>query len=261
LARPKSDYIIADKTVIPESETAFFVEKVAWLPHSYQANDDKKVLTDAGGRAGHGLPDITGSGFVFCCFNNSYKILPEMFARWMRILSGVPGSVLWLIEENAVAAENLRKNASTHGVDSARLIFAPRLPLARHLARHRLADLFLDTLPYNAHTTASDALWAGLPVLTCRGTAFAGRVAASLLEAVGLPELITETPEQYEARALDLARSPDKLARLRRELSTKRPVMPLFDTRRFTRDLEAAYAAMHERRAKGLAPDHIVISG
>ena len=260
LGAPYMDYIIADKTVIPESETVFFVEKIAWLPHCYQANDDKKPFPDAGGRAGHGLPDFPGSGIVFCCFNNSCKILPDMFARWMRILSGAPGSVLWLIEENAVAAENLRKHATARGVDPARLVFAPRLPLAQHLARHRLADLFLDTLPYNAHTTASDALWAGLPVLTCRGTAFAGRVAASLLEAVGLPELITETPGQYEAKALELARSPGKLARLRQELSANRPVMPLFDTWRFTRDLEAAYVRMQERRRAELLPDHITVS-
>jgi predicted O-linked N-acetylglucosamine transferase (SPINDLY family) len=206
------------------------------------------------------LPDPPGGGFVFCCFNNSYKIGPEMFARWMRIVSGTPGSVLWLIDDNAAATENLRGAAAAHGLDPARLIFAPRLALPRHLARHRLADLFLDTLPYNAHTTASDALWAGLPLLTCRGTAFAGRVAASLLEAVGLPELITETPEDYETTALELARTPDRLARLRQELCANRRVMPLFDTLRFTRDLEAAFTAMQERRRAGLAPDHITVS-
>jgi len=204
------------------------------------------------------LPD---DAFVFCCFNNSYKILPEMLARWIRILARVPGSVLWLIEENAVAAANLRKQAEVHGIEAARLIFAPRQPLPQHLARHRLADLFLDTLPYNAHTTASDALWAGLPLLTCRGTAFAGRVAASLLEAVGLPELIAETPDQYETMAVELARSPHKLADLQRDLSENRRVMPLFNTARFTRALEAVYAAMQERRRASLAPGQITISG
>jgi protein O-GlcNAc transferase len=257
LGAPYMDYIIADRTVIPETEARFFSETIAWLPHCYQANDDRKAIAETGSRAAHGLPE---TGFVFCCFNNSYKILPEMFARWMRILSATPGSVLWLIEDNAAAAQNLRKEATAHGVDAGRLIFAPRLPPPRHLARHRLADLFLDTLPYNAHTTASDALWTGLPLVTCRGTAFAGRVAASLLEAIGLPELIAETPDQYEAMALELARSPEKLAALRAELAANRTTMPLFDTARFTRDLEAAFSTMQERRREGLAPDHILIS-
>ncbi len=254
------DYIIADRTVIPECDAPFFAEKIAWLPYCYQPNDDRKPMPDTGGRAGHGLPEASGGGFVFCCFNDSYKILPEMFARWMRIVSGTPGSVLWLIKDNAAATENLRGAAAAHGLDPTRLIFAPRLPLPQHLARHRLADLFLDTLPYNAHTTASDALWAGLPLLTCRGSAFAGRVAASLLEAVGLPELITETPDQYEATALELARTPDKLARLRHELCANRRVMPLFDTGRFARDLEAAFTAMQQRRRAGLPAHHITVS-
>jgi protein O-GlcNAc transferase len=190
------DYILADRLVIPEEDKLFFDERVAWLPHCYQANDRIKPISDTGGsRARHGLP---ADGFVFCCFNNSYKILPELFARWTRILREVPGSVLWLVEENELAVTNLRGQAVLHGVDEKRLVFAPRLPLPEHLARHRPADLFLDTMPYNAHTTASDALWAGLPLLTCRGTAFAGRVATSLLTAIGLPELIADTPDDYE---------------------------------------------------------------
>ncbi len=248
------DYIIADKTVIPEGDTEFFTEKIAWLPHSYQANDDKKPIAETGSRAEHGLPD---GAFVFCCFNNNYKILPEMFARWMRILGRVPGSVLWLLQDNAEAAANLRKQAAAHGMNPERLVFAPRQALPQHLARHRLADLFLDTLPCNAHTTASDALWAGLPLLTCRGTAFCGRVAASLLEAVGLPELIAETPAQYEIMALELAQSPQRLAALRQRLASNRKTQPLFDTAGFARHLEAAYSAMQERRRAGLAPDHI----
>src|SRR5262249_42315050 len=152
-----------------------------------------------------GLPD---SGFVFCCFNNSYKILPDTFAIWMRLLKAVEGSVLWLLEDNPTAAKNLRREADARGVDPTRLIFAPRAPLDEHLARHRLADLFLDTLPYNAHTTASDAVWAGLPVLTCPGTSFASRVATSLLCTIGLPDLVMETAAAYEAKALELARDP-----------------------------------------------------
>jgi predicted O-linked N-acetylglucosamine transferase (SPINDLY family) len=179
----------------------------------------------------------------------------------MRILRATPGSVLWLITENAAAAPNLRRQAAAQDVDPARLVFAPRLPLDQHLARHRLADLFLDTMPCNAHTTASDALRAGLPLLTCRGTAFSGKVAASLLEAIGLPQLIAETPDQYEAMALDLARNPDGLAALRQTLAANRLTHPLFDTARFTRDLEAAFAAMQERRRAGLAPDHIAVPG
>jgi predicted O-linked N-acetylglucosamine transferase (SPINDLY family) len=252
------DYIVADKTVIAQSETQFFDEKVVWLPHCYQPNDDKKPIAEAGSPAEHGLPD---SGFVFCCFNNSYKILPETFACWMRLLRATPDSVLWLIEENAAAIANLRREAAAHGVNPTRLIFAPRLPLAQHLARHRLADLFLDTMPYNAHTTASDALWAGLPLLTCRGSAFAGKVAASLLTSIGLPQLIAETPEHYEALALELAQKPDRLAALRQTLAANRLIHPLFDTQHFTRDLESAFAVMQDRRRAGLAPDHIALPG
>lgn len=251
------DYIVADRTVIPEREAAFFTEKIAWLPHSYQANDDKKPIAETGSRAEHGLPK---GAFVFCCFNNSYKIMPDLFARWMRILGGVPGSVLWLLHDNAEAAANLKNQVRAHGVDPERLIFAPRQPLPQHLARHRLADLFLDTLPCNAHTTASDTLWAGLPLLTCRGTAFCGRVAASLLNAVGLPELIAETPEEYEDLALELARSPQRLAALRQKLATNSRTHPLFDTAGFTRALEGAFTAMQERRHAGMPPDHITVS-
>jgi predicted O-linked N-acetylglucosamine transferase (SPINDLY family) len=200
-------------------------------------------------RAAAGLPE---SGFVFCCFNNNFKILPEVFDIWMRLLRAVDGSVLWLLEDNPAAARNLRREAEARGVSHQRLVFAPRVDLEVHLARHRLADLFLDTLPYTAHTTASDALWAGLPVLTRIGSTFAGRVAASLLLAIGLPELITESWDAYEALALKLARDPAALAAIKGKLAANRNTHPLFDTTGFTRALEAAYVTMHERQQKGL---------
>ena len=208
-------------------------------------------------RAEFGLPP---DGFVFCSFNNNYKIAPDVFDGWMRILKRVDGSVLWLLEDNGAVAINLRKEAARRDVNPGRLFFAKRVAPAEHLARHRLADLFLDTLPYNAHTTASDALWAGLPVLTCIGEAFAGRVAASLLNAIGLPELITTTPQEYEALAIELASHPAKLADIKRKLANNRLTTPLFDTRLFTKHIEAAYTAMYERYQADLPPDHIHIS-
>jgi predicted O-linked N-acetylglucosamine transferase (SPINDLY family) len=204
-----------------------------------------------------GLP---AAAFVFCCFNNNYKILPDVFDSWMAILGEVEDSVLWLLEDNARSAENLRKEAAARGVDPKRIVFAKRAPLADHLARHRLADLFLDTLPYNAHTTASDALWAGLPVLTCTGETFAGRVATSLLNAIGLPELVTRTREDYERLAIELARQPDKLASIKEKLAGNRLTTPLFDTQLFTRHIESAYRAMDERYQAGLPPDHLRVS-
>jgi predicted O-linked N-acetylglucosamine transferase (SPINDLY family) len=194
---------------------------------------------------------------VFCCFNINWKIAPATFDLWMRLLAEVEGAVLWLLEDNARAAANLRREAARRGIAPERLIFARRLPLAEHLARHRLADLFLDTLPYNAHTTASDALWAGLPVLTQMGESFASRVGASLLRAIDLPELITTTAAEFEALALGLARDPQRLRALREKLERHRLTTPLFDTPRFTRHLEAAYAAMIARYDEGLPPDHI----
>jgi predicted O-linked N-acetylglucosamine transferase (SPINDLY family) len=208
-------------------------------------------------RADAGLPE---TGFVFCCFNNSYKFTPEMFDIWMRLLKTVDGSVLWLSEPNAAANSNLKREAEARGVPSDRLIFAPFLPTVdEHLARLRLADLFLDTLPYNAHTTASDALKTGVPVLTTPGATFAGRVAASLLHAVGLPELIAPSLDEYEALALKLARDPEALALLRAKLEKNRETSSLFDTVRYTRHLEAAFAVMHERLRQGTAPGPIVI--
>ena len=202
------DYIIADKTIIPEESQSNYAEQVAYLPHSYQANDSRRKIADRNfTKRELGLPEI---GFVFCCFNSNYKILPATFDMWMRILRATQDSVLWLFEDNPTAAKNLRKEAETRGVDSSRLVFAKHMPLDEHLARHRLADLFIDTLPCNAHTTASDALWAGLPLLTCMGNSFASRVAASLLNALDMPELITRTPKDYEARAIELASNKDQ---------------------------------------------------
>lgn len=252
MGAPYIDYIIADATVAPAEHQAFFSENIVHLPDSYQVNDRQRQISPRKfTRSGVGLPE---SGFVFCCFNNNYKISPDVFALWMRLLMAVPGSVLWLLEDNGDASRNLRSQASRHGIAPDRLVFAPKLPVAEHLARHRLADLFLDTLPYNAHTTASDALWAGLPVLTCMGGAFAGRVAASLLWAVQLPELITRSHKEYEALALALARSPDRLAQLREKLDGMLLTAPLFDTDRFRRHLEAAYTTMWQRHCSGEPP-------
>jgi predicted O-linked N-acetylglucosamine transferase (SPINDLY family) len=196
---------------------------------------------------------------VFCCFNNNYKITPEMFDCWMRILESTDGSVLWLLQDNEHAASNLKHQATVRGIHPDRLVFAPRMPLPEHLARHRLADLFLDTLPYNAHTTASDALWAGLPLLTCLGTTFPGRVAASLLTAVGLDALIVNSLTQYEEKAIALASSPALLARYREHLAEHRSTSPLFDAARFTEALEQVFGVMRQRVLSGERPSAIRI--
>jgi predicted O-linked N-acetylglucosamine transferase (SPINDLY family) len=255
---PFIDYVLADRVVIPPEEQRFWSEKVAYLPGSYQVNDGTRAIAArTPARAEAGLPQ---DAFVFCCFNNNYKILPPVFAVWMRLLREVRGSVLWLLEGNAAASRNLRAAAQAAGVEPARLVFAPRLPPDEHLARHRLADLFLDTLPYNAHTTASDALWAGLPLLTCAGTTFAGRVAASLLRAVGLPELVTASLEEYEAAGRRLAADPGLLRAVREKLARQRLTAPLFDTDRFRRHVEAAYATMWERWQRGAAPQGFTVA-
>ena len=244
MAADYMDYLIADKTLIPEQSQGAYSEKIIYLPHSYQVNDRKRVISEkVFTRSELGLPE---QSFVFCCFNNNFKILPATFASWMRILKAVEGSVLWLFQDNPWAVENLKREALNHGIDISRLIFAEKMPLEEHLARHRQADLFLDTFPYNAHTTASDALWAGLPVLTLMGQSFASRVAASLLTAIGLPELITTTSQEYEALAIELAKNPEKLAALKEKLAKNRLTTPLFDTPQFTKDLERAYVQMYE---------------
>jgi len=252
------DYMIGDATIFGPAHEKFYAEKLVRLPHSYQPNDRKRAISArVFTRAECELPE---TGFVFCCFNGNYKILPGVFDRWMRILEHVGGSVLWLLEDHAKAAANLRKEAAMRGISPDRLRFAKRMPPAEHLARHRLADLFLDTSPCNAHTTASDALWAGLPVLTQIGETFAGRVAASLLNAVGLPELIVSSAEEYENVAVELANNPAKLGEIKHRLKTNRLTSPLFDPQLFTRHLEAAYETMYERYQAGLPPDHFAVA-
>jgi predicted O-linked N-acetylglucosamine transferase (SPINDLY family) len=238
------DYVIADPIVAPFELQPCFTEKIVHLPECYQVNDSaRKIATRIPTREEFGLP---AEGFVFCCFNTSWKIAPAMFEVWLRLLRAVPGSVLWLLRDNADAERNLRREAAARGADPSRLVFADRLGPEQHLARHRLADLFLDTLPYNAHTTASDALWAGLPLLTCRGETFAARVAASLLESVGLPELVTTSLGDYETLALELATDDQLRRQLRQRLEGNRLTHPLFDTQRFRRHIEAAYQTMWE---------------
>lgn len=250
------DYIIADGVICPPDQRAHYAEKVVTLPHSYQVNDSQRAIASmACTRAQAGLPD---QAFVYCCFNNNFKILPETFDAWMHILRAVDNSVLWLLEDNATAARNLKAAAAQRGIDPQRLIFARRAPLAEHLARHTLADLFLDTLPCNAHTTTSDALWAGLPVLTLAGRSFPARVAASLLHAVNLPELVTHNRADYEHLAIALARNPDHLAALKASLR-KVKTTPLFDVPSFTRGIENAYRQMFDRAAGGLPPDHLCV--
>lgn len=246
------DYVLADRVVILPEDQRFYAEKVVYLPHSYQMNDATAVIAErAPSRSEMGLPE---GSFVFCCFNNTYKLTPEIFDVWMRLLAKQPGSVLWLLEHNAAAKCNLQQSAHARGIDATRLVFAPRVPHAEHLARHGLVDLFLDTLPYNAHTTMSDALWAGVPVVTCLGTTFAGRVAASLLSAVGLPELITHSLADYEALALKLARDTDSLAAIREKLARNRLTHPLFDSARSCRHIELAYLRMWEMHQRAEPP-------
>ena len=252
------DYLIADKTVIPLDRQKHYSEKIVYLPNSYQVNDRQRAIAPKlFTKQELGLPQ---DSFVFCCFNNNFKITPNIFDVWMRILNAVEKSVLWLLEDNSPAVKNLSKEAQLRGVKSNRLVFAKRMALPEHLARQKVADLFLDTLPYNAHTTASDALWAGLPVLTCMGESFASRVAASLLNAVGLPELVTHTQADYESIAIDLATNPAKLKAIKDKLEHTRLTHPLFDTPRFIKHIEEAYTKIYERYQDDLPPDHIYIN-
>ncbi len=258
IGAPFIDYIVADATAIPSAHRKHYSESIVFLPHSYQVNDDGRVISDrAVTRAAAALPE---SGFVFCCFNNTFKITPAEFDIWMRLLDKVDGSVLWLLEANPWAGENLRTQALRRGVDPSRIVFAPRAPVCEHLARHRCADLFLDTFNYNAHTTGSDALWAGLPLVTRAGAGFAARVGASLLNAVGLPELVTTNATDYEALALELAMNCDKLAGLRAKLAASRLSAPLFDTDHFARCLEQAFEQVYARYLNNEAPTDIVIT-
>ena len=249
------DYLVADRILIPKKSQRHYAEKIVYLPDSYQVNDRQRPVSARNfSRTDLGLPK---SGFVFCCFNNSFKITPATFGYWMEILKEVDGSVLWLLEANKEAVKNLRREATASNVDANRLIFAQRMPLDEHLVRQRSADLFLDTLPYNAHTTASDALWVGLPVLTCPGESFASRVAASLLSAIDLPELIVTSPKDYVELAIALATNPQRLAEIRKKLADNRLTTALFDTPLFAKHLEAAFREMHARYQAGKAPDHI----
>jgi predicted O-linked N-acetylglucosamine transferase (SPINDLY family) len=257
LGAPYMDYLIANTTIIPPGHQCHYAEKIIYL-RTYQANDSQRVISDKRfSREELGLPR---TGFVFCCFNASYKIVPEVFDCWMRILRQVEDSVLFLLADNVTAQRNLIKEAVKRGVAADRLVFGRRLPVPEYLARYRTADLYLDTLPYNAGTTASDALWAGLPVLTRMGESFAARVAASLLHDIGLPELVTSTQEQYEATAIELASNPGRLAEIKDRLHRNRLEMPLFDTEGFTRHLENAYTQIYERYQADLSPEHIYVA-
>ncbi|HEX5126796.1 MAG TPA: tetratricopeptide repeat protein [Rhodocyclaceae bacterium] len=257
MGAPFIDYIIADHILIPPGQEEAYTEKVVRLPNSYQPNDSQRpIAVDTPSRRELGLPD---NGFVFCCFNNNYKITPDVFDIWMRIITRVENSVLWLFEDNPAAAANLRNEARRRNVDPNRVIFAPRVPLEEHLARHRCADLFLDTFYCNAHTTASDALWAGLPILTRIGNTFASRVAASLLNAVGLPELIVTTAFEYETLALKLASDPILLRKFRNRLIEKHTQHALFDATRYTQNLERAFLSIWAQHEQGLSINHLNI--
>jgi protein O-GlcNAc transferase len=245
-------YILGDPIVTPMDHQEHYAERIVQLPHSYQPNDRQRKISDAPiTRADCGLPE---DAFVFCSFNNSYKTNAATFDIWMRLLGKVPGSVLWMLTSNEMCRENLRREAAARGIDPNRLVFAGRMPVPEHLARHRLADLFLDSLPYNAHTTTSDALWAGLPVLTCIGETFAGRVAASLLTAMGVPEMITHSLEEYEQTALAFAEDRSRLAAIRQKIADLRNTSALFDSTRYTRNLERAFETMVDIMRSGEAP-------
>ena len=245
------DYIIVDRIVAPPEDQVFFSEKLVHMPGCYQVNDSTRTTSPAPCRRDCCLPD---KAFVFCCFNSSYKITPKVFSIWTKLLKRVPGSVLWLLDSDPQATVNLKREAADRGVDPARLVFAPHLPYPDHLARFGVADLFLDTFPYNAHTLSSDALWGGCPVLTCSGRTFASRVAASLLHSVGLPELICHSFSDYESLAFALAWNPERLHSLRQRLQATRSTAPVFDTKSFTRNLETAFLTMWDLYHHGESP-------
>ncbi|CUW40201.1 conserved protein of unknown function(containing Tetratricopeptide repeat domain,274-307;) [Magnetospirillum sp. XM-1] len=248
-----ADYLVADPVVLPPSEQPYYAERIVSMPHCYLPSDSSRALPPAApGRSEAGLPE---DGMVFCAFHGHQKITPSTFALWMEVLAKVPGSVLWLLDGADSTRDRLRGHAGKAGIDPDRLVFAPRVEFEAHLARHRLADLFLDALPYNAHGSAVDALWMGLPLLTCEGSSFPGRVASSVLQAAGLPDLVTRSPASFVEMAVALANDPGRLADLRRHLEEGRGRLPLFDNESFTRDLERAYERMIERARAGLPPE------
>jgi predicted O-linked N-acetylglucosamine transferase (SPINDLY family) len=257
LGAPFMDYILVDPTLVPPAERRHVSERLMIMPHCYQPNDDQRSISAVPtSRAEHGLPE---GAFVFCCFNQGFKITPREFDIWMRLLGQVPGSVLWLLGRNEAVRANLRREAEVRGIAGERLIFAEPRPLDEHLARHRLADLFLDTFAYNAHTTMSDALWAGLPAVTRLGRQFAARVGGSLLRATGMDELVAATDAEYEALALGLARDPARLAAVRARLAAALPSAPLFDTAGYARALEHGFELALERHRQGLPPCDLTI--
>ena len=251
------DYLIADKVLIPQDSQQHYSEKIIYLPNTYQANESvKKISEKIFTKEELGLPK---NDFVFCCFNQNYKILPKTFSIWMEILKKVSGSVLWLLDTDLVACKNLKEEAFKRGIDSKRIIFANRLPLSEHLARHKVADLFIDTFPYTAHTTCSDSLRAGLPVLTLQGESFASRVSSSLLEVVGLKELIATTQKEYEDKALEIANDSSLLKKIKKKLEISKNKSPLFNAKIFTRYIEQAYLEIHKKYNENKRPENIEI--
>jgi predicted O-linked N-acetylglucosamine transferase (SPINDLY family) len=251
------DYLIADEILIKPGEERFYSEKIIYMPDSYQVNDqDRKIYSPIDNRKFWNLPE---NETVYCCFNNNYKITEFTFKAWMRILKEVPKSVLWLLKDNELVVANLRNQAEKNGVDGQRIIFAKRVDFDAHIERQKFADLFLDTLPYNAHTTASDALWVGVPLITLGGNTFASRVASSLLMAIEMPELIASSLADYEQMAIEIGRSPQKISALKERLVDKIFEAPLFDTDKFVRNLENAFLEIYSRFSKQLPPDHIKV--
>jgi predicted O-linked N-acetylglucosamine transferase (SPINDLY family) len=251
------DYLIADEVVIPQNQREFYSEKIAYIPGSYQMNDTKRKISEK--RFSKKELSLPEDAFIFCCFNNNYKINPKIFTIWMNILQRVPNSVLWLLEDNKVASKNLYQEAEKRGINSERIKFAARIETSEHLARQRAADLFLDTWPYNAHTTGSDALWVGLPIITYAGESFCSRVGASLLNAALLPELITFDLSEYEELAVSIANNHHLLSQLKEKLVNKREIMPLFNSQGTTKSIENAYSEMYSRYINGLSPSNIYI--
>jgi predicted O-linked N-acetylglucosamine transferase (SPINDLY family) len=251
------DYLIADTVLIPHENEMHYSENIVYLPYCYQVNNYLDICLNKNvSRQDCGLPE---TGFVFCCFNNSWKILPDLFDSWMRILNSVDQSVLWLLDTSEAASTNLRKEADARNIDPTRILFAQYVDHESHLSRYKLADLFLDTYPYGAHTTASDALWMGLPLLTLKGGSFASRVATSLLINIGAPELVTSSIDQYEARAIELASKPETLKAIRTKLNENRSKSPVFDTEFMTNKIEEAYQKIWDRHSRGLSPTHLYL--